>query len=128
MIAGIGVDIVNCSRMQSFLDDENKGLRFFAEDEYDYCRSRKFGSLESLAACFAAKEAFGKALGIGLKDINLKDIQVVHAENGKPELFLQNSAKDACNKRNVSRIHLSLSHEKESAVAFVVLETEEKEQ
>jgi len=79
-------------------------------------------SAESLAARFAAKEAFGKALGTGLAGIVLKDIIVVNGNNGKPELQVVNTALAALEKSGANRIHLSLTHEREYAAAVVVLE------
>ncbi|MCQ2981820.1 MAG: holo-ACP synthase [Treponemataceae bacterium] len=122
MIIGIGIDLVHCQRMQSFLDDESKGKRFFGPEEYAYARGKSSG-VESLAAAFAAKEAFGKALGTGLTDLVLSDIQVVHAENGRPQLLLQGSAEAACKKAGVGKIHVSLTHEHDMAAAYVILES-----
>jgi holo-[acyl-carrier protein] synthase len=80
------------------------------------------GELSSLAARFAAKEAFGKALGTGLAGITLKDMAVLNSPTGAPRLFLSGSAQAAFDRSGASRIHLSLSHESECAWAMVVLE------
>ncbi len=122
MIAGIGVDIVSCERLRPFLEDQKKGLRFFHPEEYDYAAKNGTGALQSLAAAFGAKEAFGKALGTGLAGLNLADIQVAHTTTGKPELILWESAREAADRLGVTAVHLSLSHEQDTAVAFVILE------
>lgn len=124
MVTGIGVDIVQCERMRSFFEDSDKALRFFGSDEYDYALKQNSSGIESLAACFAAKEAFGKALGTGLRGICLTDIQVTHLPSGKPALAVQGTARAAMEKSGAARVHLSLSHEKDMAVAFVLLESE----
>jgi len=122
MIMGIGIDLVRCERMQSFLDDEAKGLRFFGPEEYSYARNRKQAAAQSLAAAFAAKEAFGKALGTGLSGLVLTDIQVTHTATGKPQLQVTGTARTACEKAGVGKIHVSLTHDQDMAAAYVILE------
>jgi holo-[acyl-carrier protein] synthase len=76
----------------------------------------------SLAARFAAKEALGKALGTGLAGIVLKDIMVVNLHNGRPEIKVFGTAQDALRRIGAERLHISLTHEKDNAIAMVVLE------
>ena len=77
------------------------------------------------AARFAAKEAFSKALGTGLI-YDLKDSYIINDKNGKPEFVLENSAKELFNKVKGKiedyKFHVSLSHEKEYATAFIIIE------
>ena len=84
--------------------------------------SRKSSSTLSLAARFAAKEAFGKAIGIGLRGITLKNILVVNNHNGKPAMRLFGNALEAFKRSGGERIHLSLTHERDNALAMVVIE------
>ena len=121
MILGVGVDIVKTSRFLSWEKDEKLILRFFAKEEADYICSKKTLAHLSLASHFAAKEAYGKALGVGLKGMKLKDISV-HFFEGRPVLRLKDNAKMIFEAKGGRYIHLSLSHEKENAVAFVVIE------
>ncbi|MGP1414374.1 MAG: holo-ACP synthase [Treponema sp.] len=121
MILGIGVDIVKTSRFLKWEKDEKLSLRFFEKEELDYIYSKKNLAHISFASHFAAKEAYGKAMGIGLKGMKLKDISVYFVE-GKPTLRLENTAKAVFKDRGGKAIHLSLSHEKENAIAFVVVE------
>ena len=86
--------------------------------------SRGAGANISLAARFAAKEAFGKALGTGLEGIALKDIFVVNLRNGQPEIRVSGTAEAALKKNGADIIHLSLTHETDNAVAMVVLESQ----
>ena len=72
---------------------------------------------------FAAKEAFGKALGTGIRNFELKEVEVKKDSLGKPFLQVSGAAKKLCETVGVEKIHLSISHEKEYAVAFIVLET-----
>ena len=94
--------------------------RYFHPRELDASLSR--GKAQSLAARFAAKEAFGKALGTGLAGIVLKDIIVINRHNGKPEIRVVNTALGALENSGANRVHLSLTHEHEYAAAMVVLE------
>jgi len=123
MITGIGVDIVQVNRIEHWLKNENLLKKYFGSEELSYTLSKGKKAAESLAARFAAKEAFAKALGTGLKNIALKDINVCVNENGKPDFKLFETAQKALEKSGAQKIHLSLSHEKDNAIAMVVLET-----
>jgi holo-[acyl-carrier protein] synthase len=96
--------------------------RYFHPQEIDAVLARGEAAIHSLACRFAAKEAFGKALGTGLAGIVLKDIMVINQQNGRPELRVLGTALDALEKNGANRIHLSLTHDHDSAVAMVVLE------
>jgi holo-[acyl-carrier protein] synthase len=122
VILGIGVDIVSIDRMRHWWDNPRLLHRFFHRDEIDSVLERKSGAVLSLAARFAAKEAFGKALGTGMRELVLKDIQVFNSHNGKPMMRIEGSAERAFSQMGGKRIHLSLTHEEDSAVAMVVIE------
>ena len=77
MILGLGIDIVEVSRLEKWLKDNKLLQRFFSEEEIEYVLSKENGAPRYLAVRFAAKEACGKALGTGLAGIKLKDIVVV---------------------------------------------------
>lgn len=122
MIIGIGVDISKVSRFEKWVKDEKIIPRFFNAAEINNCRSIQ-SACEHYAARFAAKEAFGKALGVGLAGYDMKDIYIVNDEKGRPELKVENKAKDLLESKCENPIiHVSLSHEKEYATAFVVIE------
>lgn len=122
MIKGLGIDIVNVKRMEHW--PEVKGIlrRFFNPAEIESVKKKGQSSVLSLAARFAAKEAFGKALGTGLKGMKLTDIEVVNNHNGKPDIILHGTAEDLFRRNGGGVIHLSLTHEKEAAVAVVIIE------
>jgi holo-[acyl-carrier protein] synthase len=109
--------------MERWLANSKLLERFFHPQELAYVMSRGKCAAQSLAARFAAKEAFGKAIGTGLSDITLKDIMVYNKNGGKPEIKLSGTAQKALEKSGADRAHISLSHEKEIAVAMVVLES-----
>ena len=123
MITGIGIDVVHVDRMEHWIKTPRLLERYFHPEELSAAMTRKNGATLSLAARFAAKEAFGKALGSGLAGIVLKDIMVINRHNGQPEIQVYGTALAAAKKRGADRIHLSLTHEKENAVAMVVLES-----
>lgn len=124
MISGIGVDTVEIARFRRFLDEGNHAIitRLFTNSERDRCGSRK-DAASCYAARFAAKEAFLKALGSGLRDgITWHDIEIVNNESGKPELLLVGRAQEIFRVKNLGTAFLSLSHDGGQAVAMVVLE------
>jgi len=122
MISGIGIDIVHARRMERWRQNPGLLTRFFHPDEINASLAKGAGANMSLAARFAAKEALGKALGTGLEGIVLKEISVINRQNGQPELFVYGKTLEFLNKIGAGRIHLSLSHEEEYAIAMVVLE------
>jgi holo-[acyl-carrier protein] synthase len=122
MITGIGIDIVEIKRMEHWLNNPKLLDRFFHSDELNIAFSKGKSAAASLAARFAAKEAFGKALGTGLANIALKDIIIDNRENGKPYIKVTGTAQEALKKTGADKIHISLSHEKENAIAMIVLE------
>ena len=123
MIVGIGIDVVHVRRMDHRQSVAGLLERYFHPEELRTALERKTGASLSLAARFAAKEAFGKALGTGLMDIVLKDIKVQNHHNGRPEMILSGTALEAFGRTGADRVHLSLTHERDNAIAMVVLET-----
>lgn len=124
MIFGIGVDIADISRFQRFMDTNNSALllRLFTEQERSACGSNR-STASRFAARFAAKEAFLKALGTGLRDgLSWQDMEVVNDGLGKPDLRLTGRALELCREHDISRVLLSLSHDSGCAIAMVVLE------
>ena len=124
MILGIGIDQVEVGRIQKLLNGrpDKAARRLFTARERDTCESRH-RSDECFAARFAAKEAFVKALGCGLREgMNWTDIEVRTEKNGRPRIVLSGAAEQAFRSRDGGEIYLSFTHEGGQAVAFVVLE------
>jgi len=122
MIAGIGIDLVNIRRMEKWILNEKLLDRYFHPDEIAAVLSCGKRAAQSLAARFAAKEAFGKALGTGLSGFMLKDVMVKNNDDGKPQMHAFETAKTALEKFGANRMHISLTHEGDNALAMVVLE------
>ena len=124
MIKGIGVDAVYVHRMKKWRNIPGLLERYFHSEELSAALEKGSNADFSLAARFAAKEAFGKALGIGLRGIVLKDIMVKNKHYGQPEILVSGTALLALEDSGAGKIHVSLTHEKDSAIAMVVLEDE----
>lgn len=124
MIYGIGTDIVEVARIEQSLARFGTAFaqRILTEEEYlEFELSQVKGRF--LAKRFAAKEAFGKALGTGLRaPVTMPQIGVGHNDLGKPVLVLSAELQAWVDARGVKMMHLSISDEKALAVAFVVLE------
>ena len=123
MIVGIGTDIIEVDRVEKELSKDN-GFKeeIFGQNEIKYCEQKKFSS-ENYAARYAAKEAFFKALGSGWRyGMRFREVEIVNDELGKPALVVSGKAKQFSENLGISKIHVSLSHVKDLATAFVVLE------
>lgn len=125
MIHGIGTDIVEVARIEAsiaqFGDDFAK--RILAESEIESYQNSQIKA-RFLAKRFAAKEAFSKALGTGLRaPCTFQNIAVGHDDLGKPILILAAELQVFMQSKNITQTHISISDEKNLAAAFVVLET-----
>lgn len=124
MIFGIGTDIIEVERMKKHLEN-NDALRvkLYTEAEKKYCEKGKVTMYQCYAARFAAKEAFFKALGTGYRyGMAFHEIEVLNDELGKPFVNPHGKVKEYLEEKKIRSIHLSISHVKEMANAFVVLE------
>ncbi|WP_295797301.1 holo-ACP synthase [uncultured Treponema sp.] len=124
MIFGVGCDITKVSRFEKWVLSKDMIKRFYNESE---CISESAGlqrKCEFYASRFAAKEAFSKALGTGIRGFNLNEVFISKDDNEKPEIKVLGNAKklleEKCGEKY--KIHVSLSHEKEYALAFVAIE------
>jgi len=125
MIFGIGTDIVEVSRIEDALARFGAPFaqRILTESEW-LAFEQSHTQARFLAKRFAAKEAFSKALGTGLRPpATFQNIGVAHDDLGKPVFDLAPELQASLNARGISACHLSISDEKALAVAFVVLET-----
>jgi len=124
MIVGTGVDISEVPRIQSSIErfGERFLRRIYTDSEIRYCDS-KVNRAERYAARFAAKEAAMKAIGTGLRHgITWHDVEVTRVPGGRPTITFHGVAAQFAARLGAKRAHLSLSHTKENAIAFVILE------
>jgi holo-[acyl-carrier protein] synthase len=127
MIFGIGIDAVEIERIQKQLvkNRERFYKSLFTEREIQYCLKKTSNNAQAqcFAGRFAAKEAFLKAIGIGLRNgLNWKDIEIFNDDLGKPNLLLKEKTMKTVEKAAISNIQLSLSHGRNIATAVVILE------
>ena len=119
MIAGIGNDIIEISRIKSAIERHGEKFldRLFTEKEKNYCLKFK-DSEKHFAGRFAAKEAISKALGTGFCDsLGWLDIEIINNEKGAPIVTL---SKQAQKRFNFSNLLLSISHSENYATAFAI--------
>lgn len=121
MIVGIGVDLVQVERLRRALARRPAlRQRLFAPAELE--RARGPGEMASLAARFAAKEAVRKAIGVAAGRTSWRDAQVIGGRGTPPQLELSGRLLEAARELGAHSWHLSLTHEREYAVAMVVIE------
>ena len=124
MIVATGIDLVEISRIEEVF--ARRGERFrnrvFTDGEISYCESRA-SKLASYAARFAAKEAVMKALGTGWSEgVGWKDIEVARDTKGAPIIKVYERALERMRDLGAARVHVSLTHSGNLAIAQVVLE------
>lgn len=116
MILGVGIDIIEVERVKKLAEKHPRFLkRIFTPREIDYCLQKR-NKYQHLAARFAAKEAFFKAIG---KRINWKDVELFNLPSGKPQLEIKSKENFS-----IQEAHISISHLKDYAVSSVILEGE----
>jgi len=122
-IYGIGVDVVENSRIQKSMDDLGDAFldRVFTEKERLYCDAMKFAA-RHYAARFAAKEAISKALGIGIgENLYWKDMEILRRDTGEPYAILYGRGKEFAKRKGVCKIMISLTHTDHYAAANAVI-------
>jgi holo-[acyl-carrier protein] synthase len=125
-LIGAGTDIIEIERIKQAI--ERSGNRFlervFTPGERGFCDARK-ERFSCYAARFAAKEAVLKALGTGLAGCSLLDVEVRRQEGSRPEILLHGAAAEMAKEKGVASVLISISHNREQAVAFAIAAGEE---
>ncbi len=117
---GIGTDLVDIDRFRAVLKRTPSLIdRVFRADELAYA-NQAGDPTPRLAARFAAKEATLKSMGCGLGAMKMRDIEVLHHEDGRPELRLHASAREKAEAFGANRFAVTLSHTDQLAQAVVV--------
>lgn len=127
MIVGIGTDIVEIKRITKLLSKRKKSFveRILSSSEMQEYDAQMHPE-KYLAKRWAAKEAVSKALGTGItQGVAFTDITVGHLESGQPVIMLEGKTAEISNQKNISRWSISISDEKQHAIAFVVAESNE---
>lgn len=120
MIIENGVDIVKVARIEKLLAEKRDRFlnKVFTAEEIKYIEDRNYNP-QTVSGIFAAKEAVSKLLGTGIGKVNWKDIEIIQYEGGRPGIRLHGEGLNACHRLGINKISLSISHEKEYALAFV---------
>lgn len=119
-VIGVGIDIVSVTRIADLL--ERHGDRFLERCFRPSEITESSNPTGRIAARWAAKEALLKALGADVRNIPYRDVEVVKCLEGPVSLVLHGRARQALEKVGGRKIHLSISHERDSAVASVLIE------
>ncbi len=125
MILGIGTDLSDVKRLSGAIARRGERLvrRVFTPGEIAYCKAARRPAVH-FAARFAAKEAVFKALGTGWgKGVRWRDVEVRVEESGRPRIHLKGEAKRRADSLGAGRVWVSLSTERDQAMAVVILES-----
>ncbi len=131
MIYGIGTDILAIKRIEQLYKKYGEALprRILSRIEEleftnRFAQQNSADAVRFLAKRFAAKEAFAKALGTGVREpVSLHNINITHTELGKPEFVYENELKEWLEAKGIVKVHLSLSDEERYVTAMAVAET-----
>ena len=125
MIISIGIDIVEVYRIAETIQRTPRFVeRVFTVNERAYCDAKGAAAAQSYAARFAAKEAFLKALKTGWRGkITWHDMEILNDAQGVPSLTIKGEARNLLENLGADKIHLSISHTTDHAVAQVILES-----
>lgn len=124
MIVGIGVDIMQVDRIKGAIERHGDAFlqRIYTPDEITYCHDGAH-PFQRFATRFAAKEAVLKALGVGWqRGTSFRDVTVKIDDLGAPSVELNGRSREIAEENSVDKIHLSLSHDTNYAVAQAVAE------
>lgn len=125
MIIGTGIDIIEIARIKKAIERTNGFLeRNFSEEERNFFGAKGY-KVESIAGSFSAKEAFSKALGTGFRGFSLIDIEILRNNLGKPYIKYNKKVLKILEEKKYEnlKVHLSISHNRENAIASVILES-----
>ena len=128
MVYGIGTDICDIRRIRASVErhGERLALRILSDNEYATWQARSARwparGISYLATRFSAKEAFSKAIGLGMHmPMRWRDCEIANAASGKPEIILHGALKAWCEARQLS-VHISVTDETDYAASFCVIE------
>lgn len=121
-IIGIGSNIVECLRIAQLIERHGEIFlsRVFTPHEIEYCSSRAMAT-QHYSGRWAAKEAVLKALGTGWsRGIGWRDIEVHNEVGGRPSILLAGGAREVCERLEVARVMISISHCRTHATAYAL--------
>lgn len=119
MVKGLGVDIIEISRIEKAISKKGFVDRIFTTNEIIYFKEKNYNKF-TIAGAFAAKEAVSKVLGTGIRGFNWTDIEIKRDELGRPTVTLFNNAQSIATEKGITNIDISISHCREYAVANAI--------
>jgi phosphopantetheine--protein transferase-like protein len=121
MIKGLGIDLVRINRIEEMIERWGNSFlqKVFTPGEIEYCNSKSRPAIH-FAARFAVKEAVIKMLGGNTAGFKWHDFEVCNNSAGRPELVLSERIEDVIKKAGIETIHISISHEREYAIAQAI--------
>ncbi len=119
MIKGIGTDIIEIERIKKSAENQSFLDKIYTISEQKLFHNKNY---EFLAGRFAAKEAIAKALGTGFKGCSPLEIEIIRKNSGLPYVNLYGNAKIIFEALGGKNILISISHSKENAIAFALIE------
>ncbi len=121
-IMKVGIDILDAQRMEKLAKNSEQLCKIFTDYEIEHF-NKSNGYLPRLAGMYSAKEAFLKALGVGIRNgISFQEIEVFHDELGKPEYRLSSRVKDVLKSLKITSAELSISHTDNFATAICIMQ------
>ena len=125
MIIGCGIDLVRIERIEKIIKKwgNNFTFKIFTPLEREYCEKKRGNKYQSYAGRFAAKEALLKSLGLGLREVNWKEIEIENNELGQPIIETSGKLKKIASEKGVGKYFITISHTKDYVIAQVILES-----
>lgn len=119
MILGLGNDLIEVNRIEKAIQREGFLTRYFTEEEINMFTKRHLNP-QVVAGNFAAKEAVSKALGTGIRQFGLRDIEVLRDHLGKPYINLYHGAEETAKACGIAKWHVTISHLETMAMALAI--------
>lgn len=121
MIVGIGNDIIEIERIEKAISKEGFKNKVYTKKELENIEKRG-NRIETYAGMFSAKEAFSKAIGTGIREFSLTDLEILNNNLGKPYIVVSEKLdKIMRSKKENYQIEVSISHSKKYATAVVII-------
>ena len=121
MIVGIGNDIIEIERIEKAISKESFKNKVYTQRELENIEKRG-DRVETYAGIFSAKEAISKAIGTGVREFSLTDLEILNDDLGKPYVIVSEKLdKIIKNKKEDYQIEISISHSKKYAIAMAII-------
>ena len=121
MIVGIGNDIIEIERIEKAISKESFKIKIYTQRELENIEKRG-DRVETYAGIFSAKEAISKAIGTGVREFSLTDLEILNDDLGKPYVVVSEKLdKIIKSKKEDYQIEISISHSKKYAIAMTII-------